>query len=314
MRLYLSRRLRTRVDSCQRLIALAAGLLLSAAPLPAPTAVAAPSDDVIGELGVQAAVEEDTLPDIALDHDLGYIEIVAANQSVDPWLPGAGTRVVLPTAHLLPAAPRRGIVINLPEQRLYYFPPKGPPQTYPIGVPAEGTDLRVGTTRIIAKRPNPTWFPTASERAEDPELPDAVPPGPENPLGDFALYTAWTSIVIHGTNRPYGIGRRVSHGCFRLYPDDIETLYKQVPVGTEVTVVDQPAKLGWIGNQLYLEIHPTLEQADELIDSGKFTPAPIPDLDRLVLDAVGSLDDRIDWRRIDQAERERTGVPIAILK
>lgn len=272
----------------------------------------AAADPILGYVRVHTAVASDTLVDLARDNGLGYGEIVAANQGVDPWLPRPGTHIILPTAHLYPDAPQRGIVINLADQRLYYFPPGRPPETYPIGVPVPEVPLRTGTTQIIAKRENPTWIPTASEHAEDPDLPDIVPPGPDNPLGSFALYTDWTAIVIHGTNRPYGIGRRVSHGCIRLYPEDIETLFNEVPMGTPVTFVNQPAKVGWVGATLFLEVHPTPDQAYELETAGKFTPEPVPGLDRLVLEAAVPFEEGIDWRAVDETARARTGVPTPI--
>lgn len=267
---------------------------------------------LIGTVTTHKAVASDTLVDLARDNDLGFGEIAAANPGVDPWLPKPGTRIVLPTGHLLPDVPQRGIAINLSDQRLYFFPPGRAPQSYPIGVPTPDVPLRTGTTRVIAKRENPTWIPTASEHAEDPDLPQSVPPGPDNPLGAFALYTDWTGIVIHGTNKPYGIGRRVSHGCIRLYPEDIEALFKQVPVGTSVTFVDQPAKVGWVDGTLYLEVHPTLDQAYEIEITGKFTPAPIPGLDGLVLEAAVPLEEEIDWRAVDRVAEERLGIPTPI--
>lgn len=286
--------------------------IILALALAAAGAAAAIADPILGYLRVHTAVARDTLIDLARDNDLGYGEIVAANPGVDPWLPAPGTQIVLPTSHLLPNAPQRGIVINLSDQRLYYFAPGEPVQTYPIGVPVPEVPLRMGTTRVIAKRANPTWIPTASERAEDPDLPEMVPPGPDNPLGSFALYTDWAAIVIHGTNRPYGIGRRVSHGCIRLYPEDIEALFNQVPIDTPVTFVDQQAKVGWVGATLYLEVHPTLEQAYELEISRKFTPAPVPGLDRLVLEAAVPFEEEVDWRAVDEVARQRTGIPTPI--
>lgn len=292
-----------------------ATILGGLAAMAGPIALAAtPPDDMIGRTRTHIAAESDTLLDLARDHGLGFVEIAAANPGVDPWLPGAGTQIVLPTGHLLPAAPRRGIVINLSDQRLYFFPRGGPVQTYPIGVPAVGQDLRTGTTRVIAKRTNPVWIPPPSIRNEDPELPAIVPPGPDNPLGNFALDLEWTNIVIHGTNRPYGIGRRVSHGCFRLYPDDIEKLFGQVSMGTQVTIVDQPAKAGWADGMLYLEIHPTLDQADEIEARGTFTPAAVQDLDTLVRKAAGSQGDLIDWELVERLARERTGVAMPVLR
>jgi L,D-transpeptidase ErfK/SrfK len=277
-----------------------------------PAGIAAPpadADDMARSYVVRA---EDTLVDLARDNDIGYVEIIAANPGVDPWLPAPGTRVVLPSAHLLPAAPPQGIVINLPDQRLYFFAPGKPVQSFPIGVPTPDVEVQTGSSRVVAKREKPTWFPTASERIEMPELPASVPPGPDNPLGDYALYTAWTAIVIHGTNRPYGIGRRVSHGCFRLYPEDIATLYKQISIGTAVTVVDQPAKVAWANGTLYLEVHPTLDQADEIEATGKFAPEPVPGLDRLVLEAASPFPERIDWAAVDRVASARTGIPTPI--
>lgn len=270
------------------------------------------ADGMIGQLSTHPILASDTLVDLARNNDVGFGEIAAANPGVDPWLPKPGTRVILPTAHLLPDAPERGIVINLSDQRLYFFPPGQPPQSYPIGVPTRDVPLRTGSTRVIAKRENPTWVPTASEHAEDPDLPASVPPGPDNPLGAFALYTDWTGIVIHGTNKPYGIGRRVSHGCIRLYPEDIEALFKQAPVGTPVTFVDQQAKVGWVDGSLYLEVHPTLDQAYEIETTGTFTAAPVPGLDALVLEAAVPLEEEVDWQAVDRVAKERTGLPTPI--
>lgn len=273
-----------------------------------------PREDVIGTIGWHVAFAEDTLLDIAVENNLGYVEIVAANPGIDPWLPPEGTLVVLPRMHVLPQTERRGIVINLAEMRLYWFPPGRAPVTMPIGIGAKGWNSPTGKTTVARKRVNPSWTPPASIRAEVPELPAVVPPGPDNPLGSYALDLAWTSIVIHGTNRPYGIGRRVSHGCFRLFDWDAERLYREVPVGTPVTVVDQPVKTGWQADALYLEIHPTATQADEIERTGRFTPTPIPDLRETVLRAAALNDDQIDWAQVARAAQERSGIPIRITR
>ena len=275
---------------------------------------AAVSDDMLGRAGLHVTAATDTLLDLALEHDLGFVEIVAANPGLDPWLPGAGRPVLLPTAHLLPASPRRGIVINLADQRLYYFLPRGAVRTYPIGVSSEGVTISLGTARIVGKRVNPVWFPPPSVRAEAPDLPESVPPGPDNPLGAFALDLSWPAPAIHGTNNPYGIGRRVSHGCFRLYPEDIEKLFRQVAIGTEVTVVNQPIKLGWSAGTLFLEVHPTLEQADELELRGTASPAALPDLRMLVMEMAGAAADEVDWAAVNRIARQHKGVPFQILR
>lgn len=292
------------------LAAVALGLTALVAP-----AAAAAAGDLIGEIGTHETVAEDTLLHLARRYDLGFVELVAANPGVDPWLPGAGVRLVLPTAHLLPAAPRRGVVVNLAEQRLYHFPSAGGPvETYPLGTGRDGCQTPLGETRIAGKRARPTWIPPASIRAERPELPAAVPPGPDNPLGAFALDLALPGYVIHGTNKPLGIGRRVSHGCIRMYPEDIRRLFARVAPGTPVTIVDQPVKLGWSGNALFLEVHPSQTQADEIEASGRFTPQPIPDLATRVRDAAGLEAERLDWARVWATARQRRGVPVRITR
>lgn len=225
-------------------------------------------DDVIGRLQVTHAHDEDTLSDIARRFNIGYEEIVRANPGVDPWLPKEGTPIVLPTQFVLPDAPRNGIVINLAALRLYYFPvpKKGEPQkviTHPIGVGLVGWATPVGNTKVTGKRANPWWYPPASVRKEHKEedgeiLPAKVAPGPDNPLGQFALTLDWPSYLIHGTNQPYGVGIRASHGCIRLYPEDIAQLFDQIPVGTKVTVVNQPEVYGHRGDVTYLQSYPVL--------------------------------------------------------
>lgn len=288
--------------------AIAALFLVSAVA----TAASPRLEDVIGELDAHVAVREDTLLDLALQYDLGYVEILAANPGIDPWLPREGSFIVLPTMHVLPMAERRGIVINLAEMRLYWFPPGGRVVTMPIGIGSEGWSSPLGQTSIVRKRINPTWVPPPSVRAEDPELPLSVPPGPDNPLGTHALDLGWPAVVLHGTNRPYGIGRRVSHGCFRLSNAHAERLYREVPIGTVVRVVDQPVKVGWREGVLYLEVHPTQSQADELERTGRMTDAPIPGLHEQIGRGVAGRHSEIDWAIVERAGRERSGMPVRI--
>jgi L,D-transpeptidase ErfK/SrfK len=286
-------------------------MLLAGAGRAAP----APADDLVGSLDTYEVKETETLLDIARQHDLGFVELMAANPGVDPWLPGTGRRVALPGAHILPAAPHQGIVINLAELRLYYFPQPGAPvRTYPIGVGRVGMTTPLGQTRITRKQADPVWIPTADTRADDPELPERVPPGPDNPLGKHALYLGWPTFVVHGTNKPWGIGRRVSRGCIRLYPEDIERLFDEVGVGTQVTVVDQPVKAGWRDGELYLEVHPAHEEADRIEDGMPVEPQPIPDLDVVILKQVGDQARRLDWTRIHEVEAQRRGVPVRVTR
>lgn len=270
--------------------------------------------DILGQIRLHNVQKDETLIDIALREGLGFVELRAANPGVDPWVPKVGETLVLPTAHLLPEAPRHGIVVNLAEQRLYHFPPGRSPVTFPVGIGRAGCETPTGETRIVRKRERPTWVPPASIRAERPNLPAAVPPGPWNPLGEHALDLGWESLVIHGTNQPLGIGRRVSHGCLRLYPADIAALFDAVSVGTQVRIIDQPVKLGWSGGELYLEVHPTQTQADELEASGRLTPEPASGLDAKLLRAAGKAAVRLNWRTIEATARERRGIPIRVTR
>ena len=276
-------------------------------PVPRPR-----QDDLVGAVETYTARKEDTLLDLAVAHDLGYLQIVAANRGVDPWLPPPGTEVVLPKAKLLPTGPRDGIVINLPERRLYYFERGFLVGDYPVGIGRDNLETPTGATRVVEKRLAPAWRPTAQARRDDPTLPAVVPPGPDNPLGTHALYLGWPNYLIHGTNRVYAIGRRASRGCVRLYPDDIAALYDEVTVGTRVTVTDQPLKLGWKDGVLYLEVHPTRQQGRDLEEKGRFKEVPEGDQRRLIVDTAGTEAGQIDWEAVSAALHDRRGVPVPI--
>lgn len=302
----------SRRELCASLLA---ALSLRAAVGPAHAAGPRDANAVIGRLEYYTVGTKENLLLIARQHDLGYIETVAANPGIDPWLPQPGRTLILPKAHILPDAPYKGIVINLPELRLFYYADGAAPViTYPIGVGRRGRETPLGSTRIVRKREAPTWTPPPSIRAERPGLPPFVPPGPDNPLGDFALDLGWQNYVLHGTNRPYGIGRRVSSGCIRLYPEDIERLFMMVSVGTPVTVVDQPLKLGWSQGQLYMEVHPDALEGDQLEHQGWFTPGPIPDLEDRVRTFAGPAARRIDWPAVRAVARGKRGIPVQITK
>lgn len=289
---------------------LLAALLLATA---CRTAFAEPTR-LVGAIGVHFVTHGETLLDIARDNDLGILEVMTANPGVDPWIPDEGSLILLPHYRILPDAPERGIVINLAERRLYLFGDDTETvQSWPIGIGRLGFTTPLGETRIVRKVIDPTWYPTAETRAEDPGLPTAVPPGPENPMGKFALYLGWPQYAVHGTNRPWGVGRRVSRGCIRLYPEDIEKLFQMVEIGTKVTVVDQVAKLAWHNNRLYLEVHPSRSQLDDLEATGHFQVEPVDGLADLVYEAAGDRADRLDLAAVARAERERRGVPVVIL-
>ncbi|MBI5039652.1 MAG: L,D-transpeptidase family protein [Gammaproteobacteria bacterium] len=225
-------------------------------------------DDVVGTVQVIKAREEDTFPDIARRFNVGFEEMVSANPGVDPWVPHAGTEIVIPTQFVLPDAPRKGIVVNLAAMRLFYFPPAQPgaPRkviTHPLGIGRVEWKTPIGTTKVVSKKEAPSWIPTPSIRKEhaadgDP-LPAVVPPGPDNPLGTHVLKLGWQNYSIHGTDKPPSIGLRGSHGCLRMYPEDIVRIYNDVPIGTPVRVVNQPQVFGWRGDALYVQVYPALE-------------------------------------------------------
>lgn len=240
-------------------VSLLPGLLISA-PAPLCAAEVTFKEGFGGSLGSTTTATDDSLLEIARAHDLGYNEITAANPEVDPFLPDPGTRVTLPTAWLLPEVSRDpGIVVNIADLRLYLMPGHrdAAVTTYPIGIGDEGWDTPLGSYRIVEKIEHPAWYVPASIRAQKPELPAVVPPGPDNPLGSHALRLSLESVLIHGTDRPFGIGMRVSHGCIHLYPEDIVKLYRRVPVGTRVTIVNQPVKAALVGNRVLVEAHET---------------------------------------------------------
>lgn len=268
----------------------------------------------IGKLTTVTAKYEDTLVHIGRDYDVGFVEMRAANPHLDPWIPGAGARVVVPTMHLLPDAPHEAVVINLAEMRLYYYTSAyQPPLTFPIGIGRDGLRTPVGVTRVLSKKVGPTWTPTARMREEDPTLPAVMPPGPDNPMGTHALYLGFDTIRIHGTNKPYGIGRRVSSGCIRMFPEDIGRFFDMVPVGTKVTVVDQPIKAAWIDNKLFLEVHPTQEQATIMEKEGAIPDYQLSERDLAYIMRVAGKDvEKLDWPAIRKVVKERRGYPIEI--
>jgi len=292
-------------------------------PLPVAThkfELADPKEDVYGEVQITTAGKEDTLPDIARRFNVGYEEIVRANPGVDPWIPGAGRKIVVPTQFVLPNAPREGIVINLAAMRIYYFPKhkKGEPAlvyTHPIGVGKVGWVTPEGVTKIIAREENPTWRPSAGVRKEhadnDDPVPAVVPPGPDNPLGKYKFTLGWPSYLIHGTNKPYGVGLRSSHGCIRLYPEDIAKFYNDVPLGTPVRVVNQPFLFGWHDGQLYLQAYTVFED-----DSRNWSKAQkslllksmSPRLEKL-LKSAGT---QIDWQAVTQVANAPRGLAVPV--
>ncbi|MBR9870334.1 MAG: L,D-transpeptidase family protein [Gammaproteobacteria bacterium] len=214
--------------------------------------------DLAGDLQVFTTAYEDTFAGIGNELALGYLELVKANPGIDPWLPGEGTQITLPRMYVLPDSAREGIVINLAEYRLYYFTGGGV-QVYPVGVGTEDNPSPLTNAKVTMPLESPAWYPPASIRAEyeasGDYLPRMIPPGPDNPLGTHALMLSEKGYLIHGTNKKFGVGMAVSHGCFRMYNEDISRFAYQVSKGTPVQVIREPVKVGLSGGEIWLEVH-----------------------------------------------------------
>lgn len=276
----------------------------------------APVKNYVGEIVTYRTKGDDTLLSVGERESLGYVELRSANPEMDPWRPGTGAFMILPKMHLLPDAPRKGIVINLSEMRVYYYQKDGQVKTFPIGIGREGFSTPLGTTSVTRKGRDPQWRPTPRMLREDPTLKPHYGPGPDNPLGSYALYLGWPQYALHGTNKPWGIGRRVSSGCIRMYHNDVEYLFNNVPVGTPVTTVHQPIKFAWIGEMLYIEAHPDEMLADQVERVGG---APLDykvpsDLFAGIQRAAGNAAENIDWKVVRDALRDRRGYPVPILQ
>jgi L,D-transpeptidase ErfK/SrfK len=272
-----------------------------------------PEDTVIGEDTSVETVYQDTLYDLARAYSLGSEELIRVNPGVDPWLPGAGKMLVVPGRHILPPGPREGIVVNLPEHRLYYYPkPKrgGPIQviTYPVSIGKMDWRTPLGVTHVTQKQKDPTWYPPESVRKEHAEAGDPLPakvgPGPDNPLGAYAMRLAAGNgtYLIHGTNNPIAVGLAVTHGCIRMYPDDVAALFPLIPVGTPVRLINQPVKVAWIDGELLLEAHPPVDAQGQSFE---------PDIDQfsdLLRAAVGDTTVAIHWDYAREVLQKANGV------
>jgi len=262
--------------------------------------ITSPGQRVFGEDQSVQTVYEDTLYDLARQYSLGSEELIRVNPKIDPWIPGADKTVFIPGRHILPTGPHTGIVINIAEHRLYYYPKpqRHMPQqviTYPISIGKMDWRTPLGLTHVIAKQKDPWWHPTKSvrdEHAKDGDiLPAAVPPGPDNPLGSRAMRLAAGNgtYLIHGTNNPIAVGLAVTHGCIRMYPEDVEALYPRVPVGTEVRIINEPVKVAWVNGELLVEVHPPVDAQGQSYE---------PDVDKfseLLKQAVGKSVVAIHW-------------------
>ena len=288
--------------------------LANAEPAGATVYTLANRDDVVvGQDKSVVTVYEDTLYDLARNFSLGSEELIRVNPGVDPWLPGAGKTLVVPDRHILPPGPHEGIVVNLPEHRLYYYPkPKrgGPIEviTYPVSIGKMDWRTPLGLTHVIAKQKNPVWYPPESVRKEHAEagdpLPKSVPSGPDNPLGLFAMRLAAGNgtYLIHGTNNPIAVGLAVTHGCIRMYPDDVAALFPLIAVGTPVRLINEPIKVAWVDGELLLEAHPPVDAQGQSFE---------PDIDQfaeMLRVAVGETTVAIHWDYAREVLQKADGV------
>jgi L,D-transpeptidase ErfK/SrfK len=279
-----------------------------------------PGQDVVGVVQVVTAGKDDTLTDIGRRFNVGYEEIVRANPTVDPWLPGEGREVVIPSQFILPDAPRTGLVINIAAMRIFYYPPLRRGErplvlTHPIGIGKVGWRTPEGVTKIVRRQQDPTWRVPVSVRKEHHEngedLDPVIGPGPDNPLGKYAFYLQWPSYLIHGTNKPAGVGLRSSHGCIRLYPEDIEQFFAMVPVGTQVRVVNQPFVFGWRDGQLYMQPFGVLE--DDTRDWAKASRRLLSkSLAATLQQQLQAHRTQVDWTLVSALARAPRGVPVPI--
>lgn len=292
---------------------------LSQAPVWAETfPLDTPDAPIAGETRMVAARHEQTLMDIAREQGLGYQEIRLANPDVNLWVPGEGTMVTVPKRFLLPDAPRDGIVINRGDMRLYYYhsdPKTGDPlvTTYPMGIGRIDRQTPTGTSHITMKMEDPAWYPTENIRADHAsrgrELPRMVPPGPDNPLGRFAMMLDIPGYLIHGTNRPDGIGMRVSQGCVRLYPEDIEALVYKAPLQTPVHIVDQPIKVGLAEGLLMAEVHPSAYEEENGFDRERKLLKRISDL---LAEGDQVLAGDVNWDWVTEVAHRADGMPYVV--
>jgi len=295
-------------------------LLVAIVSLPAwGTTYELPADgsSVVGNDERIKSTYHDTLLDIARRYSLGYEEIIRANPGVDMWLPGEGTDILLPGRRILPPGPRAGLVVNLPEHRLYYYPKAKKGQhrvviTYPVSIGRMDWKSPLGETAVVAKQKHPSWYPPESIRKEharngDP-IPKVVPPGPNNPLGDYKmrLGVGDGTYEIHGTNNPMAVGMAITHGCIRMYPEDVAALFPKVPVGTKVWLINDPVKVTYVDGDLLMEAHPP-------VDGQGQTLAPNLDLLAKQLDrALGSTVAAIHWEFARAALEKADGMPTLV--
>ncbi len=270
--------------------------------------------DLIGNDKYYKIKQDETLIDIARINNLAFPEIMSANEGLDdPWVVKPETNILLPTRHLLPNTKREGVIVNKGDLRLYYFSKDNTVYSFPIGIGRGNWETPTGKAKITGKKKNPYWTVPKSILEEEPHWPKVVKPGPKNPLGSRAIYLSMPGYLLHGTNKPWGVGMKVSHGCIRLYPEDIETLYELVKQGERVEIIDQPVKSGWFGGVLYIEVHsmhPYGLEDEQIIENNlRLLPQATQSLQK----SAGHFIKDVDWKKVINIVKKASGSPEAIL-
>ena len=271
-------------------------------------------EELLGNLSYYKIKNNDNLIEIARKNNLSFPEIMIANPKInDPWMLNEGEIIILPKRHILPDSKREGIVVNKGDLRVYYYGKDSKILSYPIGIGRGDWETPTGTAKITGKKENPYWTVPKSILEEEPYWPKVVKPGPENPLGTRAIYLSMTGYLLHGTNKPWGVGMKVSHGCIRLFPENIEELFDYVRIGQKVEIVDQPVKAGWFGGVLYLEVHTMhpygLEENQDLKPNIRLLPKAAS----IIQAKAGVYIGRINWKNVTEIVKEASGIPEAIL-
>lgn len=273
------------------------------------TAYTIPSanESVIGSMQTGYVKSGDQAADIAKAYDIGFNEIQNANPQIDMnHRFASGREVMIPTQHLLPNAPRKGIVINLPEMRMYYYS-GNEVLTYPIGIGKPGKTIPVTTSKVIYKKTNPFWYPPQDIRefnlAQGVILPRVLPPGPDNPLGTYAIYMSVPTYLIHSTIFPESVGRRASFGCIRMYENDIESFFPTVNKGIPIEIMNSPVKVGWQNKSLFIEAHQPLEEYKD--DEN----ATLHGMVHQIVERTGNEPILIDWQALSFIAQNKDGIP-----
>lgn len=271
-------------------------------------------EDLFGNISYYEIKKDETLISIARKFNLAFPEILLANPDIeDPWLPTPGKKIYLPTRHILPVHKKEGLVINKGDLRIYYFAEKNKIISYPIGIGRRDWETPDGRAIITGKKKNPYWTVPESILKEEPYWPPVVKPGPDNPLGSRAIYLSMPGYLLHGTNKPWGVGMKVSHGCIRLYPENIEELFELIKEGEKVTILNQPVKAGWEGGVLYLEVHTThpygLEEGEKVRPNIRL----LPEAARVLQLKASNFIEKIDWKKVRNIVEEASGIPEALL-